>query len=442
MRKTRTVVLLLTCSTLVLASTLTPVGVATAASPASFTTERPFAGGNQWEPTVAADPASGHVYMLSTQIGGNCKTCAFWSIVMRVSSDGGSTFGPVSYLCGAGCAPGAGDWQADPAIKVATDGVLYVTYLNKFNPGATLQKSLDHGSTWTAPVAVAAKSAKSNDKPWLAISPRGKDVYVAFNGGGSSGNKGIGGASYVASSHDYGTTFAPAVLTSSDKLAWFAWSGVVAPDGSVYFAEDAEDLTTKGAKLALVYSTNRGRTWKTRIMAHSQAPPTCIATNCPVDQYSQSAAIAVDGSGELLYVYTKNGLAGAPKRLYATHSADGANWSAPTVVNAQGDSTFPVIAAATGSGDFRLAWQDDRNGGLNAWNTYFSSTNNDGGSWSPQTRLSDLGTGATYKSPNGYGFPYGDYMGLAVTVAGKNVVIWGEGEGWQTTGGTWFATGA
>jgi len=407
----------------------------------TFTSEQRFAGGNEWEPTVAADPTSGYVYLLSTQIGGNCKSCAFWSIVLRVSSDGGATFGPVSYVCGGGCAAGAGDWQADPSIEVATNGVVYASYLNKFNPGATLQKSFDHGRTWSAPVAVAAKSAKSNDKPWLAISPGGRDVYVAFNGGGSSGNKGTGGTSYVASSHDYGATFGPAVRTSSGKLAWFVWSGTVAPDGSVYFAEDAEDLTTKGAELAIVSSTDGGLTWRTRIMARSKAPPICTATNCPVDQYSQSAAIAADASGELLYVYTKNDVAGAPKRLMETRSGNGVDWSVPTVVNAQGDSTFPVIAAGAGRDDFRLAWQDDRNGGTRAWNTYFTKTTDAGASWASQIRLSDVGTGASYKSANGYGFPYGDYMGLAVTRTGTNVAIWGEGEGWQTTGGTWFATG-
>ena len=49
--------------------------------------------------------------------------------------------------------------------------------------------------------------------------------------------------------------------------------------------------------------------------------------------------------------------------------------------------------------------------------------------------------GANYKTANGYAFPYGDYMDIAVTASGTNVVIWGEGEDYVGPGGTWFTRG-
>jgi hypothetical protein len=59
-------------------------------------------------------------------------------------------------------------------------------------------------------------------------------------------------------------------------------------------------------------------------------------------------------------------------------------------------------------------------------------------------RLSNLGSGAPYKTSAGYTFPFGDYGGLAVDSAGTNFAIWGEGDGIYTgggTGGSWWVRG-
>ena len=57
-------------------------------------------------------------------------------------------------------------------------------------------------------------------------------------------------------------------------------------------------------------------------------------------------------------------------------------------------------------------------------------------------RLSDLGTGAPYKTTSGYAFPYGDYMDITVNSSGTNPVSWGEGPNYAGPGGTWVARGA
>jgi hypothetical protein len=59
-------------------------------------------------------------------------------------------------------------------------------------------------------------------------------------------------------------------------------------------------------------------------------------------------------------------------------------------------------------------------------------------------RLSNLGSGAPYKSAAGYTFPFGDYLGLSVASNGTNFVIWGEGNAIYTgggTGGSWWTRG-
>ena len=66
--------------------------------------------------------------------------------------------------------------------------------MNGFNVMFT--KSTDHGATWSAPVKTYGK-CRWNDKPILAVSDDGQDVYVAFNGP-------TGGDPWVAQSHDVG----------------------------------------------------------------------------------------------------------------------------------------------------------------------------------------------------------------------------------------------
>jgi hypothetical protein len=274
-----------------------------------------------------------------------------------------------------------------------------------------------------------------NDKPVLVISPTGKDVYVAFNSKSDA---------YAVASHDYGATFSAPVKTNSDSFSYLAYGGTVAPNGNVYFGETGEGKFALGPEpVALVSSTDAGKTWTTTILATSQEAPACSFKGCYRDFFSSQATIASDSAGALVFAYLLNNAADAPKTLYVRRSTDGLNWSAPVVVNDAGDSNMPAIASGPSPGDFRLVWQDDRSG-PNGWNTWYARTTNGGVAWSRAVRLSNLGSGASYKTPAGYTFPYGDYLGLAVDSSGTSHVIWGEGNGIYTghdTGGSWFTRG-
>ena len=389
---------------------------------------------DNWEPTTAADPHAPWIYQAVTAINDQCAShdCSIYSILVRASSDAGVTWGPFVPVCGIVCKNVP--WQFDPQLAVANDGTLYAAWLNTFNPGTVLAKSYDHGQTWTLPVTTNGKLTY-NDKPVLVISPSGEDVYLAFNSKSDA---------YAVASHDSGATFSAPVKTNSDTFSYLAYGGTVAPNGNAYFGETGEGKFALGPEpVALVSTSDGGRSWTTTIIDTSQEAPVCSFKGCYRDFFSSQATVASDASGTLLFAYLLNTVPDAPKSLYVRRSTDGVTWSTPIPVNDAGDSNMPAIAAGPVAGDFRLVWQDDRNGPT-AWNTWFARTTNGGRSWTRAVRLSNLGSGAPYKSTAGYTFPYGDYLGLAVDVVGTNHVIWGEGNGIYTghdTGGSWFTRG-
>ena len=425
----------------VVAATLVVVAAvavgAPAASAPSFASEQLVGtlADDNWEPTTAADPSSSYVYQAVTGIGAHeCDqhNCPGTSILVRASADAGTTWGPFVFACGIAC-KNVG-WQFDPQLAVANDGTVYAAWLNTFNPGTVLSKSFDHGRTWTTPVTMNG-SLSYNDKPILAISPSGKDVYLAFNDKADA---------YAVASHDFGATFSAPVKTNTDTFSYLAYGGTVAPNGNVYFGETGESKDALGPEpVAVVSSTDGGRTWSTRILDTSQEAPPCNFKGCYRDFYSSQATVAADSSGRLVFAYLLNTVPDAPKSLYIRTSTDGVNWSARSLVNSDGDSNMPSIAAGPSAGDFRLVWQDNRNG-ENAWNTWYARTTTGGSRWSADVRLSNLGSGAPYKSAAGYTFPFGDYLGLAVASNGTNFVIWGEGNAIYTgggTGGSWWTRG-
>jgi hypothetical protein len=317
---------------------------------------------------------------------------------------------------------------------VSSAGVSYAAWMNQWD--VTFARSYDHGRTWTALHDFRRAAGLSfTDKPWIVISPSGRDVYVAFNSSDS----------YVSASHDYGRTWATPVKTNTNGRYWFAEGGAVAPDGHVYFAESAEHQNAKGdILLAVLSSGNGGASWRTRYVARSQQQPHCPAKDCPNDFYGAQTSLAVDPAGTIMVAYAANGVPQAPMRPYEIASADGGrSWTAPRALGPGGTKVgagFPKAAAGPRPGDFRVAWEDDRNGAA-AWNVWYRATTNGGASFSPAVRLSDRGSGAPYKSRAGFRFPYGDYFGMTVDSRGTSYLIWGEGTSYDGPGGTWWARG-
>jgi hypothetical protein len=405
---------------------------------------------SNWEPTVAVDPNHpDRVYQLITGINAHaCKgVCPGTSVLLRRSTDGGSSFGPERFVCAAACKTIG--WQFDPQIRVAGDtnaacgcGTVYVVFLDQFDPGVQLFTSHDGGDTWSAPVTMNG-GLTYMDKPVLVISPSGRDVYVAFNHKFDN---------MVVASHDYGRSFLQPEKVNDDHLWWYATGGAFAPNGDVYFALDGErSLTGHGhdfdgpVEVALLRCSPSatGSCGQPTLTSFGVAapPPPCRVAGCYPDYFAATGAIAIDGSGRMTFAYTFSSQVNGPKALYVRTSDDGTHWSPNVVVNALGDSNVPQIDRGPIPGDFRLAWQDDRTGRFNTW--YARSTDG-GASWGPQVRLSNLGSGAAYKSPDGYTFTDGDYFGIAVSSTGVAHVIWGEADGSSLycCGDVWYTKGS
>ncbi len=196
----------------------------------------------------------------------------------------------------------------------------------------------------------------------------------------------------------------------------------------------------------MIKSTNGGTSWTTtRVDTSGEMPGCSWATDCYFGFLGPSAAISVDSAGRVVIAYNAGNSAGAAQRMYTRYSTDnGATWSARQEVsdtNTSVNNGFPALATGTSAQDFRLTWQDDRNGPTTAWNTWYRRSTNGGATWSNAIRLSDLTSGAPYKSSGGYLFPYGDYQEIAVDSTGRNHFIWGEGANYAGPGGTWYTRG-
>ncbi len=406
--------------------------------------EQPFEASapDDWEPAVAADPKPGpagqsYVYMLATRYGvtkpcgGNCPVPY---IALRVSSDGGATFGPTKPLCAC-----KGKGQFDPIIEVVpTTGAVYALYMNGFN--VLFTKSADHGATWTAPVGVFG-TVSWNDKPIIAVSDDGKDVYAAFNGP-------TGGDPWIAQSHDSGATWTQTKVIDSNRYI-FAFDGDVASDGTVYFGESSllyggggnkGTYPTGGIEEHVFVSTNKGQSWTDRLVDTVQPGLQCVAAGCTPDFYLGHNAITADASGAVVVLYDGAATTGGLQTISARRSSDrGQTWSGAVTMSAPGEEAVDPAVESTGTGDVR-AWYAQTAGGGNPdqWNTWYRRSTDGGATWSAPVKISDATGGAAYKTAAGYQEVYGDYGEMAITSSGKSFAVWGEGASYDGPGGVWY----
>jgi hypothetical protein len=392
--------------------------------------EHIFGNGNDWEPAVAADPSAPFVYMITTRYSGQgplpCPVCDIPAITLKVSSDGGQTFGgpifmPVDVTGG----------QYDPQIATDDAGDVFAVWING-NFRDVISRSVDHGVTWSDPVVISGPAGWA-DHPWLGVSPNGQHVYVGFNHA----------AEWVAQSHDGGVTWEDAVQTSGDARYFYENGTVVHDDGTVAISAMSYRLGSGPPgkiKLTVTRSTDGGATFQMTTVDRVGQQPDCTNKGCPVDHYGAQAALAGDANGRLLVVYDGALHNYGAQYIWVRHSDDnGVTWSDRKRVSPLGPAIIASFSAATGrgAGDFRIAWQDDRNG-YHRWNTFVRTSSDGGVHWSPEVDVSDANGGRGYKFAKGYKADYGDYMEVAITDTGKTFAVWGEGFSYYGPGGTWY----
>jgi hypothetical protein len=389
---------------------------------------------DDWEPAIAADPNGPYVYLLVTRIGEPkiCKgNCPYDFIALERSTDNGRTWSKAKPLCAC-----KGSWQYDPQIEVVPDtGDVYAAYLNGFN--TVFMKSTDHGKTWSDPVKTYGK-VPWTDKPALATSDDGKDVYISFNGQ-------TGGDPWVTQSHDYGRTWNQTRLVDS-KRYYFAFDADVLRDGTVIFSESGISYTGPGAapegvvRHVAFISRDTGRHWDRVVVDTVKVGEPCVSAGCSPDFYIGHDAVTADDRGHLVYLYDGARKELGPQRIYARRSSDeGATWSGRTVLSVAGENATSPAVESTDGGEVR-AWymQTANHDDPNAWNVWFRSSSNGGRRWSAPVRLSDATSGARYKTTDGFKEPYGDYGEICITSTGKAIAAWGEGFSWIGPGGVWI----
>jgi hypothetical protein len=352
-------------------------------------------------------------------------------MIFRRSADGGATWEPDRFL-----SPSRRP-QYDPMVEVANDGAVYVAWLEQFRPGITFMRSTDHGDTWSEPIVLTelARRPRWNDRPVLVISADGRDVYIGFNSSDS----------YVVASHDYGATFSRPVKTNNDGRYWFHSAGAVAPDGTAYFgvADYSQDYTGP-TNIGILRSTDGGVTWQYIHLDTSAEMADCgWAAGCYFGFLGPSIGLAVDRHGAVVVAYHAGNAPGEPQRMYIRTSPGGLNWGPRRALSAATleHNGYPAVAAGPRPGDFRVVWQGNFDGQTDAWNTWYRRTTDGGETWSKPARLSDMTTAAPYHSADGFRFPYGDYLELAVDGDGDNHVMWGEGLSYTGPGGSWYTRG-
>jgi hypothetical protein len=190
---------------------------------------------DDWEPAIAADPNSSRVYLLTTRYTGPaaCQQCPLPYMMLKVSNDGGATWGPDRFICECRRV-GA---QADPIIEVVpSTGHVYAVWMDGYD--TKFSKSTDFGATWSLPVKVYGKVSWT-DKPIMAMSDNGQNVYVAFNGPS-------GGDAYIARSTNAGATWTQSKVVDSTRY-YFAFDGDVLPNGTVVFSQASISYTGQGS---------------------------------------------------------------------------------------------------------------------------------------------------------------------------------------------------
>jgi hypothetical protein len=301
--------------------------------------------GDDWEPAIAADPNEPFVYILHNRYGGEpaCRNgCPDPAMILHVSRDGGRTWRPERYLCTCKGAKG----QHDPLIEVVPQtGDLYAVWMNNFD--IHFSASTDHGRTWSTPVFIHP-DLNWGDKPNMAVSPDGENVYVQFNGP-------TAGDVYASSSHDAGETWSTVRVTNSDRY-FYDYGGVVLPTGRALFSHisyrySGPDNVAEGpVQIHVFASDDSGATWSDLMIDELELGTDCPSRGCYRDFYDTGPVLAADADGDLVIAYSGASEPGRNRTVYARSSVDGGlTWTEGIRISRTGVNA--AYAAAVGRDD-------------------------------------------------------------------------------------------
>jgi hypothetical protein len=330
--------------------------------------------------------------------------------------------------------------QFDAQIKVdpVDRQTLYASWMQGRHD-IVVARSQDFGRSWYFAQAEHSPDLLI-DKPVLAV--RGADIYVSFNHDQTLS---------VAASHDYAQNFSSTVLNPGAAPGWALAAGATVDyTGDVYFswtAYPATNILTQPVELFISRSADGGRTWSTTPMDVSSAAPSCAVQACTAGFLASQMALASDDAGTVYALWNSGSTAGGPQRIYFSSSTNqGESWSAKVDVSTAPSGVehcFPALTAGAG-GDVRIAWMDTREVDAQnrpVWNTFYRASTNGGATWLPESQLSGPVRGYDYILPNGFLFPFGNLFSIAIDNLDNTHVVWGEGRNYKSPGSIWYVHG-
>jgi len=404
-----------------------------------------YCGGDDWEPATAVQGS--HVYVAITHYLGD-TTCDSASgspaaIYLQTSTNRGRTFSAPHAVWTQAVGGTSYPAQADPSVAVDAAGNVYVSFLGLGPSGGhtdvVVAKSTDRGASFGSAVKANAKDCKNCDHPKLVAD--GRDLYIAYSQAQYH---------FIGLSRDAGATWTQATVDATDVVG-FAEGGVIDSAGNVYYAwADCQSSSCKGVPAAdyRVSKTTAGtlQTTFTNVATGVQGPD-CPFSKCGFSFWGPQDDIAIDAAGNLYLAWQQGQVSTtrkSPPIVNLSRSTDGgASW---TFMGRADDKTaggcassacyalYPTIVGGAANTVY-LAWMDDRTGSpithTNGWNVWLRTSTSGGAGWSgPSQRMSAYDPSQSQSQPNGFGFPYGDYMGMAMSSCGAPLITWGEGHNW------------
>lgn len=276
------------------------------------------------------------------------------------SSDGGSGWSPAVNVS---ANPGI---SFTPVVGVDDTGNINAAWWDTSltNREIFFSRSTNEGVTWSPPADLTHNSGRS-DEPAMAVSCSG-NIYLVWEDK-TPGNWDI----LFTRSTDGGANWSP-LRNVSHNPAPSSWPAI-AVDHNGHINVVWNDYTSGSRRVFFSRSVNGGNTWSQAVNVYNQAG------------LSGYAAVAVDGDGNILLVWTFSTT--VERKIYFSRSTDkGLTWSQPVNVAPQSqDAVFPDIAVDN-VGNINVAWWDQVQGNQEI---YFSRSVDNGATWTEALNISD-----------------------------------------------------
>jgi hypothetical protein len=265
----------------------------------------------------------------------------------------------------------------DPAVAVAPDGTVYVSYLRYHNNYAypVVATSFDHGATFSQAASLIPQVVGNwGDRDFIAAGPGGT-VYVTWDYGPSAADVNIvcaptGSCAYgnvdatavIQKSTDHGKTWGPITPMQPGFPAGGGYDAsiLVQPNGVVDaliwgHQLDPGTFAVHPGQEYFTSSSDGGKTWSPAVEVGGNAGSIAILT------WWIDGTLSTDLAGNLYATWDTQSASGDSDIGWLSYSTDGGStWAAPIRVTPDQDSAMHnVESAGAGPGIAEIAWQSD-----------------------------------------------------------------------------------